>query len=674
MLLNFLSHPVILGFVNAAAIIIGTSQLGKVFGVTADKGEYHYEFVINTIRAAMSDTHWPTLAMALLAFAIMIGIRRFKPKLPAVLIAVIATTILAWLLGFEKHTTVTTEQITNQKIRTALMYDVLETKRLTNLKEKFIIAQKGHVAKAGDSEDDSATLLTERQSLEQIKFQLDQLKEKAGSHHEELFNTPLYLVGEGESMKVYTSEDMGEHNINGEGKDLFSQPWYIESYKNGVVGLQTGGKVIGQVPRGLPGFRMPEFEWSAIMHLLGAAITISLIGFMEAISIAKAMAAKTRQSLSADRELIGQGMSNIVGSMFQSYPVSGSFSRSAVNFNSGAITGFSSVISAVIVAITLLFLTPLLYYLPQATLAAVIIMAVAGLVSIKPAIHAWQANRHDGIVVVVTFVFTLAFAPELEMGIILGMLLSLILLLFRIMKPRVVFPPHMPHFFPSEAVAAGIVDDTRIVRMRFEGQLVFANVAFFEEQLQKLLASTPNLKVLIIDGVSINEVDASGDQMLRDYYRRLTESGIKVLFSRVRKPIMAMFQRSHMHEDVGLEFFHRNPVDVFAHAWAMIKEIEENEKAEEIAEAEEPAEPEETVASEETVQLEEATEPEGSAQREESVKPEEIAKPEVVSRSEDASEPKKINEKVSTDKTAKTAKTVKKKKRKPRKKKGKLSK
>ena len=577
-LLNFLSHPVILGFVNAAAIIIGTSQLGKIFGVSADKGEYHYEFVINTIKAASESTHWPTLGMALLAFGIMFGVRHYKPKLPAVLLAVIVTTVLAWLLGFEKHITVNADQIANQKIRTALMYDVLEAKRITNLKEKYISAQKDHTAKAEGSEDDSATLLTERQSLEQIKFQLDQLKEKAGSYHKELFNTPIYVIGQDEGMKLYTRSDIEEGNIAGEEQDLFNQPWYINNYEKGIVSLQTGGKVIGDVPRGLPGFSMPKFEWSAIMHLIGATITISLIGFMEAISIAKAMAARTRQSLNADRELIGQGMSNIVGSMFQSYPVSGSFSRSAVNINAGAVTGFSSVISVIIVAFTLLFLTPLLYYLPQATLAAVIMMAVAGLVSIKPAIHAWQANRHDGIVAGVTFVFTLAFAPELEMGIIFGMLLSLVLLLFRIMKPRVAFPEHRARQFPPEAVDAGIIEDNRVVRMRFEGSLVFANVAFFEEQLQKLLASTPQLEVLIIDAVSIAEVDASGDQMLRDYYRRLTESGINVLFSRVRKPILAMFKRSHMFEDIPEEYFHRNPVNVFEHAWALIEKTDKNEE------------------------------------------------------------------------------------------------
>ena len=217
-----------------------------------------------------------------------------------------------------------------------------------------------------------------------------------------------------------------------------------------------------------------------------------------------------------------------------------------------------------------LLLTPLLYYLPQATLAAVIMVAVAGLIKFKPMIHAWQANRHDGIVTMVAFVFTLALAPELELGILFGMLLSLVLLLFRLMKPRVVFPAHNELLMPEEAVAAGILDDRRIVRMRFEGSLVFANVAFFEEQLQKMLASTPDLKVLIIDGVSIREVDASGDEMLREYFKRLTESGIKVLFTRIREPVLAVFKRTHMFDDVGKENFHRRPPDVFRHAWEFV--------------------------------------------------------------------------------------------------------
>ncbi|MEE4216820.1 MAG: SulP family inorganic anion transporter [Xanthomonadales bacterium] len=576
-LLNFLSHPVVLGFVNAAAIIIATSQLGKIFGVSAEKGEHHYEYVINIIRAAMENTHLPTLGMAVIAFSIMYAVLRYKPRYPAVLITVVITTILAWLFGFAQHTTVKLEQINDPKIRIALVYDAIQAKHTANLRGRYIAAQQEYEALAGGAEQENEAILAARQQLEQIALRLEQLKEEGLSHHKELFATSLYQIGQGEHKKFYTREEIS--HIAGEKSKIYFQDWHIQRYENDMVDLQAGGQVIGKIPSGLPGFRMPSFDLSAITHLVGAMVAISLIGFMEAISIAKAMAARTRQSLNTDRELIGQGMSNIIGSLFQSYPVSGSFSRSAVNINAGAVTGFSSAITVLAVATTLLFLTPLLYYLPQATLAVVIMVAVAGLVKFRPMVHTWQANRHDGVVTVVAFVLTLALAPELEMGILFGMLLSLALLLFRMMTPRVAFPAHDLHLLPAEAVAAGALDDGTIVRMRFEGSLVFANVAFFEEQLQKMLASTPDLKVLIIDGVSIREVDASGNEMLREYFRRLTESGISVLFTRLRAPIMEVFKRSHMFDDIGMENFHRKPPDVFRHAWELVN-AERNPQAE----------------------------------------------------------------------------------------------
>ena len=196
-------------------------------------------------------------------------------------------------------------------------------------------------------------------------------------------------------------------------------------------------------------------------------------------------------------------------------------------------------------------------------------------------LHAWQANRHDGVVTMVAFVFTLALAPELEMGILFGMLLSLVLLLFRMMKPRVVFPPHNEHLLPAEAAVTDILKSGQIVRMRFEGSLVFANVAFFEEQLQKMLSQTPNLKVLIIDGVSMREVDASGHEILRESARRLRESGIKVLFTRIRQPVMEVFKRTHMIELIGTDNFHRNPPDVFRRAWELISAEQEEQNGDE---------------------------------------------------------------------------------------------
>jgi MFS superfamily sulfate permease-like transporter len=591
-LLNFLSHPVVSGFVNAAAIIIATSQLGKIFGVTADAGEHHYEFVINTLRAAADQTHWPTLSMAVLAFAIMYGVRHFYPRLPYVLIAVVVTTILAWLMGFAEHRTVKLEQVSDQKIRIALIYDALQAKHIANQEEKYLSAQRTYQAMSQGVTDESVELLTQRQLLEQSRFILGQLKEEARSHHQELFATSMFAVGEGEEMKLYTREEI--RTIAGEETKLYGQDWHIVNYRNNEVELQAGGKVIGKIPGGLPGFRMPTFDWAAIRHLFGAMIAISLIGFMEAISIARAMAARTRQGLNADRELIGQGLSNITGSMFQAYPCSGSFSRSAVNFNAGAVTGFSSVVTAVGVAFTLLFLTPLLYYLPQATLAAVIMMAVIGLINIKPLIHAWQASRDDGIVALVTFVFTLVLAPDLEMGILFGMLLSLVLLLFRIMKPRIVIPPHPASLLPAEAVAAGALEDGRIVRMRFEGRLVFVNVSYFEEQLQKLLAAEKNLQVLIVDNVSINDLDATGEEMLRENFKRLRNAGINVLFTRTKLPIMEIFKRSHLFQDIDEDYFHLDPASAYEHAWQLVvaaeKERAEKERAEMERAASEPKE------------------------------------------------------------------------------------
>jgi MFS superfamily sulfate permease-like transporter len=567
-LLNFLSHPVVSGFVNAAAVIIATSQLDKIFGVSADAGTHHYEFVANTVRAIADHAHWPTFGMALLAFAIMFGIRRYYPRLPYVLIAVVVTTVLAWLFGFAEHRTVKLEQIADQKLRISLMYDALQEKHIARQEEKYIEAQRTYNEMSAGVTTESAELLTQRQLLEQSKFILRQLKEDARAHHEEVFAMSLYTVGQGEETMFFTRQGIME--LAGEESKVYGQDWHITSYDNGLVGLQAGGEVIGRVPGGLPSFRLPSFDWAAVRHLFGAMIVISLIGFMEAVSIARAMAAQTRQSLNVDRELIGQGLGNLTGSFFQAYPVSGSFSRSAVNFNAGAVTGFSSVVTTVAVAFTLLLLTPLLFYLPQATLAAVIMMAVAGLINLKPLVHAWQTNRHDGVVAVVTFVFTLALAPDLEMGILLGMLLSLVLLLLRIMKPRIVFPPHPTYLLPQEAIDAGAFEDGRIVRMRFDGSLVFVNVSYFEEQLQKLLAERKNLKVLIVDGVSINDLDASGEEMLRQNFKRLTEAGVHVLFTRTKSPIMDIFRRSHLFQEIDEQYFHREPADAFAHAWELV--------------------------------------------------------------------------------------------------------
>ncbi|MCP4599341.1 MAG: hypothetical protein GY847_02185 [Proteobacteria bacterium] len=207
--------------------------------------------------------------------------------------------------------------------------------------------------------------------------------------------------------------------------------------------MSSGGAVVAQIPEGLPSFRKPAIDWDIVLDLAAAAIIISLLGFMEAISIAKAMAARTRQKLDPNQELIGQGLANIVGCFGQSYAVSGSFSRSAVNFQSGGKTGLSNVFSSFFVMIVLLFLSGGLYHLPQAVLASVIIMAVVGLLNLKGFVHAWQTSRFDGMVSIITFVGTFIFAPHLEWGICIGVVLSLGGYLYRTMRPSVIsLAPH----------------------------------------------------------------------------------------------------------------------------------------------------------------------------------------------------------------------------------------
>lgn len=269
--------------------------------------------------------------------------------------------------------------------------------------------------------------------------------------------------------------------------------------EDGTLLLNAGGAVVGSIPSGLPAFRFPHFNFDIFLQLLGSAVAISLIGFMEAISVAKAMAARTRQHLDANQELMGQGLSNIVGSAFQSYPLSGSFSRSAVNIDSGAITGLSSVISGLVVVATLLFFTPLLYHVPQTTLAAVIMVAVIGLLSVRVFKRTWLVQPQDGVVAIVTFVLTLMFAPHLDRAMIVGILLSLGLFLYRTMRPRVAVLSRHPDGSLRDAEIHGLQTCPNISVIRFDGSLYFSNTSYFEDTVIRKLATKPELRLVIVD-------------------------------------------------------------------------------------------------------------------------------------------------------------------------------
>ena len=270
---------------------------------------------------------------------------------------------------------------------------------------------------------------------------------------------------------------------------------------------------------------------------------------MEAISIAKAIAAKTKQRLDPNQELIGQGLSNIVGSFSQAFPVSGSFSRSAVNQNSGAKTGMASVITALFVLLTLLFLTPLLYHLPQAVLAAIIIMAVIGLVNFKAVKHAWEASKHDGIAAGVTFLATLAFAPHLDSGIMVGAGLALGLYLYRTMSPRVaILGRHNDGTLRDLKVNPDLPTSKHLVAIRFDGSLYFANVSYFEDAILEAVSNHPEAQYVLVVGDGINQLDASGEEVIHHLVDRLKDAGITLVFSGLKKQVLDVMRATGLFE------------------------------------------------------------------------------------------------------------------------------
>ncbi len=315
--------------------------------------------------------------------------------------------------------------------------------------------------------------------------------------------------------------------------------------------MSGGGAVVGDIPPGVPTLSLPKLNLTVGLQLFPYAAIISLLGFMEAISIAKAMAAKTGQRLDPNQELIGQGLANILGCLGKSYPVSGSFSRSAVNLQAGAYTGLSSVVTSLMVVIVLLFFTPLLYHLPQAVLAAVIMMAVVGLINITGFLHAWKAQRYDGAISIIAFVATLAFAPHLGRGIIIGVILSLLTFLYKSMRPRVANLSMHPDCSLRDAEHFGLRQCEHVAVVRFDGPLFFANASFLEEQINERIKTMPKLKHILVVSNGINDIDASGEEMLSLIIDRVRSAGYDISFSHIKENVLEVMKRTHLIAKIG---------------------------------------------------------------------------------------------------------------------------
>lgn len=335
--------------------------------------------------------------------------------------------------------------------------------------------------------------------------------------------------------------------------------WGFELHHHGV-------RIVGDIPAGFPAFSMPPVDQQTIIQLLPTALAISFIAFMESIAVAKNFAARNRYSVDANQELIGLGLANVAAGLFSGYPVTGGFSRTAVNGQAGAKTPLASMITAAGIGITLLFLTPLFYYLPNSILAAVIMVAVFGLIDFKEMQHLYNVKRSDLLLLLFAFFATLFLG--IEPGILLSVAASLILIIRRSTRPHSAVLGQIPgttiyrniNRYPEAVTFDGLLI------FRIDAELHFANVAFLQDRLASLenMAMQP-LSAVIFDASSVNSIDASADTALHELAFQYQSRGIELYFSNLKGPVRDVLQRSGFYKKLGSTHFFFNNHDAVTH-------------------------------------------------------------------------------------------------------------
>ncbi|AEE49841.1 SulP family inorganic anion transporter [Haliscomenobacter hydrossis] len=333
---------------------------------------------------------------------------------------------------------------------------------------------------------------------------------------------------------------------------------------------EQGIKIVGEVPSGLPGLSAPSFDPAVWKSLLSVALTISLVGFMESFAVAKAIQAKHKDyQVDANQELIALGTANLGAAFFQGYPITGGFSRTAVNDQAGAKTGMASIFSAILIVLTLLFLTPLFYYLPNAVLAAVVIVAVIGLIDLKEAFHLWKEDRSDFWMLIATFVITLTMG--IETGIGAGVVLSLAMVVYRSTRPHIAVLGKVPNstYYRNVQRFEKLEQREDILMLRMDGPLYFANLTYFKDRLMNLMTARGKaLKAVIINADSISHVDSSAVHALKDWVTEIQAQGITLYFTSLIGPVRDIFAKTGLVELIGenhLYMSNQQAVDHFDH-------------------------------------------------------------------------------------------------------------
>lgn len=548
-LVNFISNPVLVGFTNAAAIIIGFSQLSKIIGVPFPRSDV-YIADLWAVVLQIGETHWLTLAFAVGAYLLIRTSGLYMKRLPGVLVAVVVATAISAYIKYEDK----------EQVRLSAVHDTVEAELIRNYAaakaEVAVLSQriasnnnKLHTLYQ-DETNNGLLIATLEGELVTLRIHQEHLKQANNKRRVELYRVDFARVDADKGAAHY-------YYVRGnvpDGLMTDGKTWRFLTVSNNKVVFSAGGAVVGDIPEGLPHFSVPVIDFEIMLMLLPAAFIMALIGFLEATSISKAIAVKTKQEVNINKELVGQGLANTIGSFFGSYTVSGSFSRSAVAARTGARTGLFAIVSALAVVLVLLYLTPLLYHLPQAVLAVIVMMAVFSLIRIKPLIHAWRLDRAGALIGITAFFATLAMAPAIANGIMVGIVLTMVAFVLKVMKPRAEVLGHGDEGELKGMTTYGLPPISEcFIPIRFDGSLIFCNVAYFENAILKAHATFPEARTILIIGSGINWIDASGEEKIRDVAGRLRELGIALAFSSLKKQVVNSFERGELMPVIGKE-------------------------------------------------------------------------------------------------------------------------
>ena len=305
----------------------------------------------------------------------------------------------------------------------------------------------------------------------------------------------------------------------------------------------SGVSIVGEIPSGLPGLLIPRGDWELFGQLLPMATVIAIVGFLSSVSVAKALASKNRQKIDANQELLALGCANIGAAFSGGYPVAGGLGRSMVSFSAGANTQLASMLTALLIAVSLIFLTPLLYYLPRAVLAAIIIVAVFGLFDLKTLKHVWVYDKSEAACLLITFFAVLIIG--IEWGIFLGALVSIGIHLRRSSEPHIAIVGRVgntEHFRNIERHS--VTTCSHVIAMRVDENLYFANTSFLEDYIMALIADHQQAKHLVLICSAVNKIDSSALELLDTLIERLRYVGVSLHLAEVKGPVMDRLKKT----------------------------------------------------------------------------------------------------------------------------------